>query len=86
MFAIDTETNSLDTMVANLVGISLSYKPGEAFYVPIGHQNKTDPLIKKQLKLKDVLSTIKPYLEDQTVKKVGQNIKYDYIIFDTAGN
>ena len=81
LFAIDTETNSLDTMVANLVGISLSYRPGEAFYVPIGHQNKTDPLIKKQLKLKDVLSTIKPYLEDQTVKKVGQNIKYDYRIF-----
>ena len=81
LFAIDTETNSLDTMVANLVGISLSYRPGEAFYVPIGHQNKTDPLIKKQLKLKDVLSAIKPYLEDQTVKKVGQNIKYDYRIF-----
>ena len=81
LFAIDTETNSLDTMVANLVGISLSYRPGEAFYIPIGHQNKSDPLIKKQLKLKDVLSVIKPYLEDPTVKKVGQNIKYDYRIF-----
>jgi DNA polymerase-1 len=81
LFAIDTETNSLDTMVANLVGISLSYRPGEAFYIPIGHQKKSDPLIKKQLKLKDVLSVIKPYLEDPTVKKVGQNIKYDYRIF-----
>ena len=81
LFVIDTETNSLDTMVANLVGISLSYRPGEAFYIPIGHQNKSDPLIKKQLKLKDVLSVIKPYLEDPTVKKVGQNIKYDYRIF-----
>jgi DNA polymerase-1 len=81
LFAIDTETNSLDTMVANLVGISLSYRSGEAFYIPIGHQNKSDPLIKKQLKLKDVLSVIKPYLEDPTVKKVGQNIKYDYRIF-----
>ena len=81
LFAIDTETNSLDTMVANLVGISLSYRPGEAFYIPIGHQNKSDPLIKKQLKLRDVLSVIKTYLEDLTVKKVGQNIKYDYRIF-----
>ncbi|MDA9168906.1 DNA polymerase I, partial [Pelagibacteraceae bacterium] len=81
LFAIDTETNSLDTMVANLVGISLSYRPGEAFYIPIGHQKKSDPLIKKQLKLKDVLSVIKPYLEDPTIKKVGQNIKYDYRIF-----
>ena len=81
LLAIDTETNSLDTMVANLVGISLSCRPSEAFYVPIGHQNKSDLLVKKQLKLKDVLNVIKPYLEDRTIKKVGQNIKYDYRIF-----
>lgn len=81
LFAIDTETNSLDTMVADLVGISLSYKIGEAFYIPLSHKNKLDPLVKKQLNLKDVLAIIKPYLEDSTIKKIGQNIKYDYKIF-----
>ena len=81
LFAIDTETNSLDTMVADLVGISLSFKIGEAFYIPLAHKNKLDPLVKKQLNSKDVLATIKPYLEDSTIKKIGQNIKYDYRIF-----
>ncbi len=81
LFAIDTETNSLDTMVADLVGISLSFKIGEAFYIPLAHKNKLDALVKKQLNSKDVLSTIKPYLEDSTIKKIGQNIKYDYRIF-----
>ncbi len=81
LFAIDTETNSLDTMVADLVGISLSFKIGEAFYIPLAHKNKLDPLVKKQLNSKDVLSIIKPYLEDSTIKKIGQNIKYDYRIF-----
>jgi DNA polymerase I len=41
IFAIDTETNSLDTMVADLVGISLSYKAGEAFYVPLRHKKES---------------------------------------------
>ena len=81
IFAIDTETNSLDTMVADLVGISLSYKAGEAFYVPLRHKKESDPLVKKQLNPKDVLAAIKPYLEDTTIKKIGQNIKYDYRIF-----
>ncbi len=81
IFAIDTETNSLDPMVADLVGISLSCKAGEAFYIPISHKRESDLLVKKQLKLKDVLSVIKPYLEDSSIKKIGQNIKYDYRIF-----
>ena len=81
VFAIDTETNSLDPMVADLVGISLCVTPGEAFYVPIGHKKNDDVLIKKQLKLENVLKIIKPYLEDSSIKKVGQNIKYDYRIF-----
>ena len=81
VFAIDTETNSLDPMVADLVGISLCVTPGEAFYIPVGHKKKEDDLVKKQLKLKDVLKLIKPFLEDSSIKKVGQNIKYDYRIF-----
>ena len=81
VFAIDTETNSLDPMVADLVGISLCVTPGEAFYIPIGHKKNDDALIKKQLKLENVLKIIKPYLEDSSIKKVGQNIKYDYRIF-----
>ena len=81
VFAIDTETNSLDPMVADLVGISLCVTPGEAFYIPLGHKKKEDDLVKKQLKLNDVLKLIKPFLEDSSIKKVGQNIKYDYRIF-----
>ena len=81
VFAIDTETNSLDPMVADLVGISLCVTPGEAFYIPVGHKKKEDDLVKKQLKLNDVLKLIKPFLEDSSIKKVGQNIKYDYRIF-----
>ena len=75
--AVDTETNSLDTMKAELVGISLCISPGCACYIPIKHQNASE----EQLKLDDVLTTLKPLLEDTSIKKVGQNIKYDSHIF-----
>jgi DNA polymerase-1 len=75
--AVDTETNSLDTMKAELVGISLCISPGCACYIPIKHQNASE----EQLKLDDVLATLKPLLEDTSIKKVGQNIKYDSHIF-----
>ena len=75
--AVDTETNSLDTMKAELVGISLCINPGCACYIPIKHQNASQ----EQLKLDDVLTTLKPLLEDTSIKKVGQNIKYDSHIF-----
>ena len=71
--AIDTETTGLDYMDTDLVGISLSYKPGEAYYIPINHQDDTV----NQLKLNVVLDALKPVLESSKNKIIGQNIKLD---------
>ena len=77
--AVDTETDSLDPNQANLVGISLSSKIGKACYIPVGHKSK------KSLNIKEVLKKIKPLLEDPSIKKIGQNIKFDFIIFYKNG-
>ncbi len=79
VIAVDTETSSLNPQEADLVGISLCYKANEAFYIPVGHTEKTE-LIKDI-----VLKKLKPLLEDPSIKKVGQNIKYDFIIFKNHG-
>ena len=73
-FAFDTETTSLDYMQARIVGVSFSCKPGEAAYVPFGHDYLGAP---RQLDQGYVLNALKPLLEDPTVKKLGQNLKYD---------
>jgi DNA polymerase I len=77
--AVDTETNSLDAHQAELVGISLSTKIGKACYIPIGHKSKG--CLKKEV----VLKKLKPILEDKSIKKIGQNIKFDFIIFYKQG-
>ena len=77
--AVDTETDSLDPNQANLVGISLSSKIGKACYIPVGHKSK------KNLNIKEVLKKIKPLLEDPSIKKIGQNIKFDFIVFYKNG-
>ena len=77
--AIDTETNSLDVHQANLVGISLSTKIGKACYIPIGHKSKG--CLKKEV----VIKKLKPILEDKSVKKIGQNIKFDFIVLYNQG-
>jgi DNA polymerase-1 len=73
VIALDTETTGLDYMDADLVGISLSFKAGEAFYIPLQHQDDSI----KQLDLDVVLKELKPLLEDSTNKIIGQNIKFD---------
>ena len=78
-FAIDTETTSLDAHQADLVGISLCYKPGHSGYIPLKHVSG------KNLDPVKVLKILKPYLEDKSIKKIGQNIKFDYIIFFKRG-
>ena len=78
-FAVDTETTSLDPHQADLVGISLSTEIGKACYIPINHN--TGHCLKKD----EVINKIKPLLEDKSVKKIGQNIKFDYIIFYHLG-
>lgn len=74
LFAFDTETTSLDYMVADLVGFSFAVAPGDAAYVPVAHDYVGAP---KQLSLTEALAAIKPLLEDPKQLKVGQNLKYD---------
>ena len=77
--AVDTETTSLDAHQAELVGISLSTKIGKACYIPIGHKSKG--CIKKEI----VIKKLKPILEDKSIKKIGQNIKFDFIVLYNQG-
>jgi len=74
LFAFDTETTSLDYMEAEIVGVSFSTAPGEAAYVPVAHDYPDAP---EQLDRDYVLSALKPLLESDSVKKVGQHLKYD---------
>ncbi len=79
---VDTETNSLDPMQAKIVGISMAVTPGEAAYIPLAHDY---PGTAKQLSLDHTLSLLKPILEDEQIKKIGQNIKYDSHVFLNHG-
>ena len=82
LMAVDTETTSLDYMVADLVGISLAVEAGEAAYIPFGHDYLGAP---QQLPREIVLEAIKPILEDPKIKKVGQNLKYDTSVLAQHG-
>ena len=79
IISVDTETSSLDPQVAELIGISLSYAKNISFYIPVGHKNI------KSLNKDFVVKKLKPILEDPSIKKVGQNIKYDFIILKKYG-
>ena len=81
-FALDTETTSKDPMKAELVGISFSITSGEAFYIPCAHDYPDAP---PQLALKNVLHLLKPILENPDIKKIGQNIKYDWMVLKRHG-
>ena len=93
---VDTETTSLDPMTANLCGVSLAVAPGEACYIPCGHrrgdglsldlsqaQDGKDAIV--QMTEADVIARLKPLLEDDSVLKVGQNLKYDAAVFLQRG-
>jgi len=82
LIAFDTETTSLDYMQAELVGVSFSIEAGKAAYVPVSHQYPGAP---QQLSRDDVLKKLKPLLEDEKLKKVGQNLKYDMSILARYG-
>ncbi|CUH51187.1 DNA polymerase I [Shimia marina] len=86
--AVDTETNSLDEMVAELAGICLSVEPGEACYIPVGHKKGAsddlfggEELQEDQLPLTEVLDALQPMLEDPAILKIFQNAKYDCKVF-----
>ncbi|GFO54762.1 DNA polymerase [Geomonas sp. Red276] len=81
-FAIDLETTSLNPMEASICGFALSLKPHEAFYVPVGHRYLGAP---EQLSLERALELLGPLLTDPGLRKVGQNLKYDYQVLRRAG-
>ena len=81
-FAFDTETDSVDHIHAKLVGISLSVAPYQAAYIPINHQYLGVP---DQLPLDDVLTKLKPILENPAIKKIAQNAKFDYSVLANYG-
>ncbi len=80
--ALDTETTSLDEMLAQIVGISFSVKPGEAAYIPLTHDYPGAP---EQLPRDTVLARLKPWLEDASKNKLGQHVKYDRHVFANHG-
>ncbi|MDP6440813.1 MAG: DNA polymerase I [Pelagibacteraceae bacterium] len=79
VIAVDTETSSLNPLEADLIGVSFSYAPNKACYIPLAHKNI------KSLKKKLVLEKIKPILEDPSIKKIGQNIKFDFTVLKQNG-
>lgn len=104
LVAVDTETDNLDAMQANLVGISFGLESGEACYIPLAHKGRvaqptqvdlfgdseneseeTDVLLPNQLNKADCLAQLKPILENPSIRKIGQNIKYDLTIFARNG-
>jgi DNA polymerase-1 len=82
IFSLDTETTSPIPMKARLVGLSFALQANEAFYIPCGHDYIGVP---QQLPLTEVLNKLKPILENPAIKKVGQNIKYDWIVLTRHG-
>ncbi len=81
-FAVDLETTSLNTLEADIVGVSLSCMDHEAYYIPVGHLSPDAPA---QLPREKVLNELAPLLTDPGRRKIGQNIKYDYQVLRRAG-
>ena len=82
LVAVDTETTSLDYMQAQLVGVCVAVEPGQAAYIPFGHDYLGAPA---QLSQDTVLAQLKPLLEDPDIKKIGQNLKYDMSVLAQHG-
>lgn len=88
--AVDTETTGLDPQQADLVGICLATAIGTACYIPLGHRKAGDlleggGLVEGQLPIRDVLDALKPLLEDPSILKIGQNVKYDLAVLKRYG-
>ncbi len=89
LVALDTETNSLDAMQADLIGISLAVAPGRACYIPLQHRGGTDlfggGMVEGQIALSDVVTALKPLLADPGILKIGQNVKFDLMVLERHG-
>ena len=85
-FALDTETDHIDSIVAKLAGIALATGPNRACYIPVGHSGADlYSVAPSQLSEALVLQKLKPILEDSSVLKIGHNFKYDWVMFHKAG-
>lgn len=82
VFAVDTETDGLDPLRANMIGFSVCAEKGLAYYIPVAH-NKT--AIENQIPKEEIIATIKPIFEDQSIKKYLHNAKFDQLVFYQAG-
>jgi DNA polymerase I len=88
--AADTETDALDSMQANLVGVSLATEPGKACYIPLAHKASGGglfggELLEGQISLEHAITRLKPLLEDASILKIGQNLKYDIEVLKRYG-
>lgn len=83
--ALDTETDNLNAIQANMIGFSIAVSPGNACYVPLGHQDENGELIKEQIAREDAFAVLKILIEDQSVLKIFQNAKYDFLVMENAG-
>jgi DNA polymerase-1 len=88
--AVDTETDSLDAMQANIVGVSLATAPGRACYIPLAHKASGSGLfggetLAGQIAVEQAIARLKPLLEDRAVLKIGQNLKYDMLLLSRYG-
>ncbi len=83
--AVDTETDGLDPLAANILGFSLAIAPGKACYVPLRHEGTLEALTGEQLDATQALDLLRPLLADKSVLKVFQNAKFDLLVLDHAG-
>ncbi len=90
--AVDTETSALDAMAADLVGVSLAVRPGRACYIPLAHRSEGsadlfggNELLAGQIPIRDAIARLKPLLEDRSILKIGQNLKYDWNVLKRHG-
>ena len=88
--AVDTETDALDSMQAGLVGVSLAIAPGKACYIPLAHKSEGGGLfgggvVEGQIPLQQAVQRLKPLLEDPSILKIGQNLKYDIEVLARYG-
>jgi DNA polymerase-1 len=90
--AVDTETSALDAMAADLVGVSLAVRPGRACYIPLTHRSEGsadlfggNEVLTGQIPIRDAIARLKPLLEDRSILKIGQNLKYDWNVLKRHG-
>lgn len=80
--AVDVETDGVRPTRCGFVGVALAVRPGSAWYIPVGHSYEGCP---KQMSCDEVIRTLKPFLEDEKLPKIGQNLKFDYLVLKRSG-